>query len=84
MKNKEKLAEEKASILLKPIGLISLLAFVTLFASPIIWIWFSGFLALKIALTSIVCIFSCGLLSKVIMAISIKIVEERFKHLEDV
>ena len=82
MKNKEKLAEEIASNLLKPIGLLNLLSFLTLLGSPIIWIWYSGLFALKIALTAMVGIFVSWLLNRVIKSIAVDTVEEGLKASE--
>ncbi len=52
MKNlREEMINEAGKSILRPLGKIQLLFWLILISSPFVWIWFSGYAAIKVGLT---------------------------------
>lgn len=54
MKNKEEYVNQKIRYMAIAVGLVNLIVVISLFASPIVWIWHGWDLAWKIALSSFI------------------------------
>lgn len=77
---KEDLISDIGRPILNPLGNLLLLSFLGIIASPFIWIWFDGILALKMFLTCLISVFFCTLFIKFIKHCVSEVIDQEQKE----